>query len=117
MIYGIGTDIVRIERMKRFCERGLMERCFTESEIKHCKESRSMYETAAGIFAAKEAFSKSVGKGIFGVLKGAEVCYDEGKPFFNLKNGLGEGLSFSLSISHDGDYAVAFVVAEVEGCI
>ena len=86
MIYGVGTDIVRIERMKRFCEKGYMERCF----------------------------SKAVGKDIFGVLKDTEVCYDSGKPFFGLKNGTGEGLRFSLSISHDGDYAVAFVVAEVE---
>lgn len=114
MIYRVGTDIVKIERMRRFCENGYMDRCFTEGEIEHCKKSRNMYESAAGIFAAKEAFSKSVGKGIFGVLKDAEVCYDEGRPFFHLKNGLGEGLRFSLSIAHDGDYAVAFVVAEVE---
>lgn len=114
MIYNIGTDIVKIKRMERFCERGFMSRCFTEGEIAHCRESRSMYETAAGIFAAKEAFSKASGKGIFDVLKDAEVCYDDGRPFFNLKNGLGGGLRFSLSISHDGDYAVAFVVAEAE---
>ncbi len=114
MIYGVGTDIVRIERMKCFCEKGYMERCFTKGEIEHCRNSRDIYETAAGIFAAKEAFSKAVGKDVFGVLKDAEVCYDSGKPFFGLKNRTGEGLRFSLSISHDGDYAVAFVVAEVE---
>lgn len=112
MIYGVGTDIVRIERMKSFCESGGLDRCFSEGEKEHCIKSRSLYETAAGIFAAKEALSKAVGGTLFNVLKNSEVCWDDGKPFFKVKNGLGKGLSLHLSVSHDGEYAVAFVVAE-----
>lgn len=112
MIYGVGTDIVRIQRMKSFCESGGLDRCFTEGEKEHCMKSHSMYETAAGIFAAKEALSKAVGSTIFKVLTNSEVCWDDGKPFFKVKNGLGKGLSLHLSVSHDGEYALAFVVAE-----
>ncbi len=113
MIYSVGTDIVRIERIKGFIEKGGMERVFTPSEKEHCEKSADLYETAAGIFAAKEAFSKAVGTGISSIFsKDVEVCYDNGRPFFSVKSEKWKELSFNVSISHDGEYAVAFVVAE-----
>lgn len=113
MIYGIGTDIVKIERMKSLCDNGSVYRCFTEGEIEHCRESRNFYETAAGIFAAKEALAKALGESIVTVLKNTEIRYEEGKPFFG-QSKISEGKKINLSVSHDGEYAVAFVVTEVE---
>lgn len=113
MIYSVGTDIVRIERIKSFIEKGGMDRIFTTPEKEHCEKSANLYETAAGIFAAKEAFSKAVGTGISSILlKDVELNYDNGRPFFNVRNEKWKELSFNVSISHDGEYAVAFVVAE-----
>lgn len=108
-----GCDIVKISRMEGFFEKGGLKRCFTENEEKYILSKKNPYETAAGIFAAKEALGKAMGKGLSSFpLKDAEVCHDEaGAPFFSFKEHLFSNFEISLSISHDGDYALAFVVA------
>ena len=108
-----GCDIVKTDRMEAFFEKGGLKRCFTENEEKYILSKKRPYETAAGIFAAKEALGKAMGKGLSSFsLKDCEVCHDEaGAPFFSFKKNLFENFEISLSISHDGEYAVAFVVA------
>ncbi|MBF0623889.1 MAG: holo-ACP synthase [Magnetococcales bacterium] len=63
MILGIGTDLVRIERLasalERFGERFTI-RIFTAAEIAHC---RNRPPCLAKRFAAKEAFAKALGTG------------------------------------------------------
>ncbi len=109
-----GCDIVKIGRMESFFEKGGLSRCFTEKEEKYILSKRNPYESAAGFFAAKEALGKAMGKGLSSFnLKDVEILHDEeGAPFFSLKAGLFENFEISLSISHDGDYALAFVVAK-----
>lgn len=106
-----GCDIVRISRMEGFFEKGGLKRCFTENEEKYILGKKNPFETAAGIFAAKEALGKAMGKGLSSFnLKDIEVCHDEaGSPFFSFNTSLFENFEISLSISHDGDYAMAFV--------
>lgn len=112
MIFGVGTDIVKTERVKNLGGKGYLCRLFTKDEILHCEESRSFYESAAGIFAAKEAVAKAIGKGVLYAFRHSEIIFAEGKPFVKLNED--NGMKISLSISHDGEYAVAFVVAEVD---
>lgn len=101
-MFKIGTDIVKISRIEKSIERdSFLRDVFTEKEIEHCKNATSF----AGIYAAKEAYFKAMGTGINTRLKNLEVLHDEkGKPYFNGKE------NCDLSISHDGDYAVATVI-------
>ena len=101
-MYRIGTDIVLISRIEKSLERDSFKNSvFTEGEIAHCRKSESF----AGIFAAKEAYLKAKGTGINCKLNTIEICYNEkGKPSI-------AGVEKSdVSISHDGDYAIATVI-------
>lgn len=116
MIFGIGTDIVDIKRMKEAVQKeAFLKRVFTEKEI---SRSGKKPETYAGIFAAKEAFVKAVGVGFKIDPRNVEVLKnDKGKPYFEF---FGSAKDFveskkaavHLSISHEKDYAVSFVIIE-----
>jgi holo-[acyl-carrier protein] synthase len=98
----IGTDIVKISRIAKSIENNhFKERVFTKSEIEYCKTAQSF----AGIFATKEAYLKAIGTGINTDLNKIEVLHNEkGKPYLN-------GLANTdVSISHDGEYAIATVI-------
>lgn len=98
----IGTDIVEISRMEKSLEsEHFKTKVFTQNEIAHCKRAESF----AGLFAGKEAYLKALGIGIDRTLNEIEILHDEkGKPYLN-------GVENSdISISHDGDYAIATVI-------
>jgi len=99
--------------MKRFGEKGL-RRFLSEDEIVLVNS----YKTAAGFWAAKEAFSKALGTGI-----GAECSFfdikiyksEKGAPLFALSKSIIERFKIidaSLSITHDGEYAISVVSIE-----
>jgi len=98
----VGVDIVQISRITKNKEdENFLKFILTDKEIEYCKRDESI----AGIFAAKEAYFKAKGTGIDKRLNEIEVLHDEkGKPYFN---GIG---NCDLSISHDGDYAIAVVI-------
>lgn len=101
-MFSIGTDIIRISRIEKSLEKDSFKASvFTEKEILYSKKA----ETFAGIFAAKEAYFKAKGTGIQKRLNSIEINHDEkGKPYIT-------GIENSdVSISHDGDYAVASVI-------
>lgn len=115
MKYLAGTDIVKIERMKSFLGKSAVDSVFTKKEKEYILGKKNPEETAAGIFAAKEAIFKALGKSIYKRMTLAEVNYDEnGKPYFKLDEEFFGKVSSSLSVSHDGDYAIAFVIATHE---
>lgn len=78
-----------------------LRRIFTEKEIEYCRKA----ENYAGIFSAKEAYFKAIGTGITAPMTSIEILHnDRGKPYLN-------GISnCDVSISHDGDYAIATVI-------
>lgn len=113
----IGIDLIKIDRMKRlierFGDRGL-HKFLSQNEIVLVKNPR----TAAGFWAAKEACAKALGCGISHecgfhdimitkTSKGAPQIYLSPKvsEYFNIKE-------TSVSITHDGDYAIAVVAIE-----
>lgn len=115
-----GVDIVAIHRMEKAMERAsFRERFFAPEECCYFAEKGNAPQTVAGHFAAKEAFSKALGSGISGFeLREVVILHDEqGAPALHLTGkaaALSAGWQFSLSISHDGDYAIAFVTAMKE---
>ncbi len=126
VIGGLGTDLVRGARFRRFLEEGktaLLERLFTMAERDYAFSKRDPAPHLAARFAAKESFSKALGTGFRDGLswQEIEVVHDPlGKPELVLKGRAAamcqeRGLSsLFLSLSHDGDYALAVVVAEKE---
>ncbi|MFL6564354.1 MAG: holo-ACP synthase [Burkholderiales bacterium] len=67
MIYGVGTDVVEIERIRsaleRFGER-FARRILCEPELRRFQGHRLPANYLAKRFAAKEAFTKALGTGI-----------------------------------------------------
>ncbi len=116
-IVGVGLDILEIERMEKNVENPLfMERVFTKSERDYILSKGKMApSSAAGIFCAKEAFTKALGEGLKIPLSNLEVCHDSrGKPFFALYDSTSTdyaSYSFQLSITHNRTTAAAMVVA------
>ena len=122
MIAGIGTDIADVRRFKKWVENPeMLERFFNDKERSSAKSLSALCQHYAARFAAKEAFSKALGTGLAGFsLKEVYITNDgEGKPLLNIegaalslmKERLGQCNAF-VSLSHEKDYAIAFVVLE-----
>lgn len=110
MIKGIGTDIIRLDRVT--LDDKHIERILSDEEKElynslHIDKRRK--EFLAGRFAAKEAISKALGTGISGFnLKDITIKWDEKhKPICDFND-----LCIHISISHTDEFAVAFAVIE-----
>ncbi len=124
MIYGIGVDLIEIDRIKQAIERTgqrFIDRLYTEAEQAFCLTHHPPYACYAARFAAKEAFLKALGTGLRRGMRwrDIEVCPDQlRKPHLQLHGSLQErcateGLgNMHLSLSHSSRYAVAQVVIE-----
>ena len=115
MIKGTGVDIVHVKRIRKLMdEHGgrFLGKILSSEEIELVPEAGAdLY--VAGRFAAKEALVKSSGRQ-FSMNKISVLNESSGRPYFQgdaLSGISGEG-TIHLSISHDTDYAVAFVVIE-----
>lgn len=123
-IYGIGIDLVQVERLEKFIDRwgGRFEtRVFTEFEIQFCSERRNRTACLALRFAAKEAFVKALGLGMRKPVlwRDIEIRHDSlGKPEISLtpralQYCTEKGIrSWHLSLTDEGQYAAAVVVLE-----
>lgn len=124
MIAGIGTDIVKVSRIERMMENHsakFIERIFTASEIGHAPVSGLSAGYYAGRWASKEAFAKALGCGIgenCGWLDINVSNGNDGRPHMEisgkaLETAKKKGMrSVFISISHEKEYAIAFVVIE-----
>jgi len=113
----IGIDLIKTDRMKRFMERfgdRALQKFLSSDEITLVKSHR----TAAGFWAAKEACSKALGCGI-----GLECGFHDivlsktskGAPQIALSPKVQHSFTItniSVSITHDGDYAIAVVALQ-----
>ena len=124
MIYGIGTDIVSIERIQNILNKnrdGFINRVLTDHEKALFTNKADSAAFCAKRFAAKEAFSKALGTGIGRVVSFQDLTVrsnEHGKPYFmpseKLRLYLQEkGIKHGhLSISDESQNALAFVVLE-----
>ncbi len=121
-IFGIGTDIVSIVRIKKSIKnKKFVSRVYNEKEIFKCKKLIKSENCFAKRFAAKEAFSKALGTGISNGINLNEIIVknnNSGKPYFNFEGNTKNFLKKKfknkkfktlLSLSDENKYAVAFV--------
>ena len=121
-IFGIGTDIVKISRMKKLIKKkALLSRLFNKLEIQKCSKIKNSLNCYAKRFAAKEAFSKALGTGIAKGINFNEIIVlneKNGKPFIKLisstKNSVQKKLKnknykIFLSLADEKNFACAFV--------
>lgn len=101
----VGCDIAQIKRFKK-PSKELLNKLFHKSELKNTKP-----ETLAGIFAAKESCKK-----VFNDLKwhDIEVVKNRNGKSSLILNKYKEIKNYDLSISHDGDYAMAVFIVSNE---
>ena len=122
IIFGIGTDIVSVNRIKKSLKnKNFINRIFNEKEILKCKKTKNSINCYAKRFAAKEAFSKALGTGISDGINFNEIIVlnkNSGKPYINIigqtkkilnKKFKRKKSKISLSLSDEKKYAVAFV--------
>ena len=87
-IYGIGTDIANINRIKKSLKnKKFIKRVFETSEIKKCANHLNKENCFAKRFAAKEAFTKALGTGISNGINFNEIIVHNiksGKPSIKL---------------------------------
>ena len=112
-IVGHGIDIVDVARFGEKLDRtpALAERLLTANEQTMPLESR------AARFAAKEALIKALGGSSDFRFVDVEVPRGDGKPEFVLSGDIRDalenaGIDLHLSLSHDGGFAIASVIAE-----
>lgn len=118
-MYRVGTDLVEIARIEKSAQReSFIKRVYSQAECELFDTRKNPYPSMAANWAAKEAFSKSLGTGVRDFrLSEVEVLRDElGAPYIRLSgNALSiaraMGLSFSVSLSHTDTLATATVIA------
>lgn len=122
-IFGIGTDMVTIKRIEKLhAEFGqkFAKRILSVKELSHYEKHASPNLFLAKRFAAKEAITKALGTGIgqhIGFHDISVLNYQSGQPFVDFSP---KGQQFikdnkisavHISLSDEGDYALAFAVA------
>jgi len=125
-LFGVGTDIIRVNRLKKSLKKKLfLSRVFNNEEISKCKRTKKNSNCFAKRFAAKEAFSKALGTGISKGINFNEIVVlneKSGKPYIKLINKTKKIVErklrkkiykISLSIADEKDYAVAFVTISI----
>ena len=120
-MYSIGIDMTTVSRIKRSLEReSFARRVFSPRELEmFLNREKPKYRSLRANFAAKEAFRKALGTGVRGfLLNEVEVLRnDEGMPYFEFSGRaaaivLAGGYSAQVSLSHEGDSAIAAVLLE-----
>tara|TARA_B100001769_G_C21861455_1_gene466518 strand:- start:274 stop:657 length:384 start_codon:yes stop_codon:yes gene_type:complete len=125
-IYGIGTDIANINRIKiSLKKKDFINRIFSKTEIKKCSRQMNKANCFAKRFAAKEAFSKALGTGIAGGIDFKEIIVHNtksGKPKIKLEGKTNKIVNkilnkkkynIFLSLSDDKPFAVATIVISI----
>ena len=125
-IYGIGTDIANINRVKKSLKnKDFIDRLFNKNEVKKCNNQINKANCYAKRFAAKEAFSKAMGTGISKGINFNEIIVHNiksGKPSIRLLGNTKKivnrilnkkKFNIFLSLSDDKPFAVATVVISI----
>ena len=122
-LFGVGVDIVDNSRIRKMIRnKDFLNRVFSNYEILNSTKIANKTAFFAKRFAAKEAFSKSLGTGFRNNLNFRDIVIKNnksGKPFFFItkkikflinKQFKTKKFNFYLSISDEKNYSVAFVI-------
>lgn len=115
----VGIDTIEVERIKKSVSKErFVERVYSEKESALFLTKKNPYQSMAGNWAAKEAFSKAVRTGVRNFsMNEVSVLRDElGAPYLELTGCAKEladrlKLDFSVSITHTKELASAVVIA------
>ena len=120
-LLGVGVDLCGVARIERAIEKEhFYERVFTPEERAYLdQKDKGRAQSAAAMFAAKEAVAKALGTGFSGGVMpwNISVVHNEkGAPGAELSGAAKErleqmgGAGVRISLSHEGDSAIAFAV-------
>ena len=121
-LYGIGSDIIDLERVKKSLKnKNFKKKIFSINEIKIIEKKSNKSANYAKRFAAKEAFSKALGTGISGGISFKDISINnntKGKPYISLlgrtksivQRIIKKKYKIFLTISDEKKYALAMVV-------
>jgi holo-[acyl-carrier protein] synthase len=121
VIVGIGIDVVDVRRFRSALERAprMRERLFTAQELVAGDGLARTVTSLAARFAAKEAVAKALGAPEGMRWHDCEVVGGaDGRPHLRVSGSVADqaraqGIErWHVSLSHDGDLAVAYVIAE-----
>lgn len=122
-IYGVGVDILRVERMERLLERHgrrVLQKLLNAAELREVRARKNTARALAMCFAAKEAFVKALGTGFVDVgYRDAGVVREaSGRPRLVFSRSMQARLrrdgigAAHISLSDDGGMVCAYVVLE-----
>ncbi len=128
MILGLGTDLVDIAELRKRLERTpeIRDTVYDPSELAWCDAQRPPWPWLARCFAAKEAVMKALGTGWAKGVSFRDIVVEppsapapgtRPNPQVRLQGEAatrvaGQGARVQLSLSHDGNFAVAMAVLE-----
>jgi holo-[acyl-carrier-protein] synthase len=128
MIYGLGTDICDVRRIRASLQRHgdrFAEKVLGPDELATWRQRNARWPERgirylATRFSGKEAFSKAIGLGMRMPMtwRDCEICnLPSGQPVIVLHRGLkdwfeAQGLRAHVSVTDETDYAASFVVVE-----
>ncbi len=122
-ILGIGTDIIECPRIGKMVENHgelFLRRVYTDREIRYCQSRKHAIEHFAGLWAAKEAILKAIGKGWSQGVAWTDIEVRQGhsgQPRVLVAGGAKEAAiqkgigNILVSISHCRTYATAYAMA------
>jgi len=125
MIYGIGIDIIEINRIEELIEKmadKFLNRVFTPEEREYCDKMARRASHYAVRFAAKEAFLKALSTGLTSGIRWKDICVinePSGKPILKITGRALEimnehGITHShISLSHSRTLATSIVTLEI----
>jgi holo-[acyl-carrier protein] synthase len=123
MIFGIGTDIIKVDRFEKMVAKGRknLKTIFTEREMDYCESKTRRSEHYAARFAAKEAVLKALGIGWRDgfAFSDIEILNDNlGKPEVFLHGKVKNYFKtqkikqIKIYMSHSKENAIAFAILE-----
>ena len=116
----LGVDIVLVDRINKILnsktKSRFLNKIFSRSEISDSKNRQNQSEYFSGRFAAKEAIKKalsSYNETNMPSFKSLEILNSEsGKPYVLISSERQSNIN--ISIAHDGNYAIAFCVVNLD---
>jgi len=123
MIYGIGVDIVEIDRFRKIINRhgdNFAKKVLAVNEYDIYLQSNNKETYLSKCWAVKEAFVKAMGTGFTGIYKKTDITYNssgDSRPTIEVSDEIASDISIrnitiNLSVSDEISNVVAFVVLE-----